>query len=50
MEFLLEVINRFMGRFEDEHAEVEITNNTICKEIVAKQMSQWPIKGKLYAG
>lgn len=31
MEFSLEVINRFMGRCKDEQAEVEVTDNTVCK-------------------
>ena len=44
-----EVINRFMGRCEDEQVEVEATANNVCKELTAKHVSQWPRKGKLSA-
>lgn len=47
VEFSPEVINRFMGRCEDEQAEVEVTDNTVCKEIIVKHVSQWSRKGKL---
>lgn len=49
VEFSPEVINRFMGRCDDEQAEVEVIDNTVYKEITAKQVSQWPRKGKLSA-
>ncbi|XP_024636309.1 uncharacterized protein [Medicago truncatula] len=41
------VINRFLGRSEDEYTEVEVTDNTVCKEITSGQVTQWHIKGKL---
>ncbi|XP_050883634.1 uncharacterized protein LOC127086859 [Lathyrus oleraceus] len=41
------VINMFMGRCEDEQVEVEVTDNIVYKEITAKLVSQWPIKGNL---
>lgn len=40
VEFSPEVINKFMGRCEDEQDELEVTDNTDCKEITAKQVSQ----------
>jgi len=46
-EFSSEIINRFLGRSEEEHVEVEITDNDICKEITANQVKKWPVKGKL---
>ncbi|XP_050897938.1 uncharacterized protein LOC127104835 [Lathyrus oleraceus] len=49
MEFSPEVINRFIGRCKDEQAEVEVIDNTVCKEITTKQVSQWLRKGKLSA-
>lgn len=36
VEFSPEFINRFMGRSEEEQAEVEVTNNVVCREITAK--------------
>ncbi|XP_050915281.1 uncharacterized protein LOC127130287 [Lathyrus oleraceus] len=47
VEFSPEVINMFMGRCGDEQAEVEGTDNTVYKELAAKQVSQWLRKGKL---
>lgn len=47
LEFSPEVTNMFMGRSDDEQAEVEVIDNTIYKEITAKKVSQWPRKGKL---
>ena len=41
------VINKFMGRSEEEQAEVEVTDNVVCKEIIVKHVKQWPRKGKL---
>lgn len=47
VEFSPEVINRFMGRSKEEQVEVEVTDNSICMDITAKQVKQWPRKGKL---
>ncbi|XP_050875114.1 uncharacterized protein LOC127078725 [Lathyrus oleraceus] len=44
------VINKFLGRTEVPQVELEVTNNQVCKEIMAKQVRHWPIKGKLSAG
>lgn len=30
------IINRFMGRSEEEQAEMEVSDNVICKEITSK--------------
>lgn len=49
MDFFPEVINRFLGRNEEEQAEVEVFDNVICREIIAKKVTEWPRKGKLYA-
>jgi len=45
--FSPEVINRYLGRIKEAYPEVEVTDNVVCKEIMAKQVKQWPIKGKL---
>ncbi|XP_050875223.1 uncharacterized protein LOC127078845 [Lathyrus oleraceus] len=50
VDFSPEIINRFLGRSEEEQAEVEVSNNVICTEITAKQLKEWPRKGKLLAG
>ncbi|XP_050916248.1 uncharacterized protein LOC127131364 [Lathyrus oleraceus] len=44
------VINKFLGRTEDPHAELEVTDDQVCKEITAKQVKHWPNRGKLSAG
>ncbi|XP_050918845.1 uncharacterized protein LOC127136310 [Lathyrus oleraceus] len=44
------VIKKFMGRIEVTQAELEVTDDQVCKEIIAKQVRHWPNKGKLYAG
>ncbi|XP_050915962.1 uncharacterized protein LOC127131066 [Lathyrus oleraceus] len=44
-----EIINRFLGRNEEEQAEIEVSDNVIYKEITAKQVKEWPRKGKLFA-
>ena len=48
MYFPPEIINRFLGINEDEQAEIEVSNNVICREITAKQVKEWPRKGKLF--
>ncbi|XP_050887278.1 uncharacterized protein LOC127092446 [Lathyrus oleraceus] len=47
VDFYPEIINRFLGRNEEEQAEIEVSNNFIYKEIIAKQVKEWPRKGKL---
>lgn len=47
MEFSPKIINKYLGRCEDEKVEVEVTENVICKEIIAGQVTQWPRKKKL---
>ncbi|XP_050876854.1 uncharacterized protein LOC127080583 [Lathyrus oleraceus] len=49
VDFSPEIINRFLGRSEEKQAEVEVSNNVICREITAKQVKEWPRKGKLSA-
>ena len=44
------VINKFLGRTEEPQAELEVTDDQVCKEIIAKQMKHWPNRGKLSAG
>lgn len=48
-DFSPEIINRFMGKNEEEQVEVEVSDNVICREITAKQVKEWPRKGKLSA-
>ncbi|XP_050876650.1 uncharacterized protein LOC127080367 [Lathyrus oleraceus] len=40
VEFSPEIINRFLGRSEEEQAEVEVSDNVICIEIIAKQVKE----------
>ncbi|XP_050908037.1 uncharacterized protein LOC127121622 [Lathyrus oleraceus] len=47
--FSPEIINRFLGKNEEEQAEVEVSDNIICIEITVKQIKEWPRKGKLSA-
>ncbi|KAK2421454.1 hypothetical protein QL285_032080 [Trifolium repens] len=41
------IINKFLGNKEDGYAELEVTNNQICKTITANQIKVWPLKGKV---
>ena len=50
VEFSPEIINRLLGRSEKEQAEVEVSDNVICREIMTKQVKEWTRKGKLSAG
>lgn len=47
VDFSPEIINRFLGRNKEEQAKVEVSDNVICIEITAKQVKEWPRKGKL---
>ncbi|XP_050890227.1 uncharacterized protein LOC127095599 [Lathyrus oleraceus] len=48
IEFSPNVINRYMGRCEDEQPEIKVIGNNVCKEIATKQIAR-PRKGKLSA-
>ncbi|XP_050916418.1 uncharacterized protein LOC127131544 [Lathyrus oleraceus] len=37
VDFSPEIINRFLGRNEEEHAAIGVSDNVICKEITTKQ-------------
>ncbi|MCI02183.1 envelope-like protein [Trifolium medium] len=50
VEFSPTVINRILGRSEEPQAEVEVTDNAVCKAITANQVKLWPKKGKLSSG
>ncbi|KAK2436691.1 hypothetical protein QL285_021664 [Trifolium repens] len=41
------IINKFLGNKESDYAEMEITNNNICKTITANQVKIWPSRGKV---
>ncbi|WJX67018.1 hypothetical protein P8452_51517 [Trifolium repens] len=41
------VINKALCNKEDGYAEMEITNNNICKTITANHVKIWPSKGKV---
>ncbi|KAK2430104.1 hypothetical protein QL285_028478 [Trifolium repens] len=41
------VINKFLGNKESDYAELEVTNNQVCKTITANQVKVWPMKGKV---
>ena len=45
-----DVINKFQGRTEEPQAELEVTDDQVCKEITAKQVKHWPNRGKLSVG
>ncbi|MCI68760.1 envelope-like protein, partial [Trifolium medium] len=47
VEFSPTVINQFLERGEDVVAEMEVTDNEVCKTITSNQVKQWPRKGKL---
>ncbi|XP_050876550.1 uncharacterized protein LOC127080267 [Lathyrus oleraceus] len=49
VDFSPEIINRFLGRNEKEQDKIEVSDNFICREIIAKQVKEWPRKGKLFA-
>jgi hypothetical protein len=36
-----------LGNKEDGYAELEVTNNQVCKTITANQVKVWPMKGKV---
>ncbi|KAK2427084.1 hypothetical protein QL285_025686 [Trifolium repens] len=38
------IINKFLGNKEDGYAELEVTNNQVCKTITANQVKVWPFK------
>lgn len=40
VEFSPEVINKFLGRSEETCAELEVTDNQICKEITTNQVNK----------
>ncbi|WJX28542.1 hypothetical protein P8452_17244 [Trifolium repens] len=41
------IINKYLGNKEDGYAELEVTNNQVCKTITANQVKVWPLKGKV---
>lgn len=50
VDFTPEIINMFLGKSKEEQVEVEVSVNVICREINAKQVNEWPRKGKLSVG
>ncbi|XP_058725796.1 uncharacterized protein LOC131597099 [Vicia villosa] len=44
------VINKYLGRSEDEGCDLEVIDNQVCREITANQVTTWPMRGKLSAG
>ncbi|XP_050892871.1 uncharacterized protein LOC127098340 [Lathyrus oleraceus] len=48
--FFLTMINKFLGRTDEPQVELEVMDDQVCKEIMAKQVRHWPNKGKLSAG
>ncbi|XP_050876108.1 uncharacterized protein LOC127079783 [Lathyrus oleraceus] len=47
VDFSPKIINRFLGRNEEEQAEIKVSDNVICKVFTVKQVKEWPRKGKL---
>jgi hypothetical protein len=48
--FYPQVINRYLGRDEGPQAEVEVTDNALCKAIISGQVKVWPTRAKVHAG
>jgi hypothetical protein len=48
--FSPKVINKYLGRDEEPHAEVEVTDNALCKALTGGQVKAWPIRAKVPAG
>ncbi|KAK2388742.1 hypothetical protein QL285_062388 [Trifolium repens] len=46
VDFSPAIINKFLGNKEAGYAEMEVTNNQVCKTITADQVKVWPLKGK----
>ncbi|XP_050899257.1 uncharacterized protein LOC127106020 [Lathyrus oleraceus] len=44
------VINNFLGRKIEGAGELEVTDNEVCREIIARQVKGWPVKKHLPAG
>lgn len=40
VDFSPEIINRLLGRNEEEQAEIEVSDNVMCKHIIAKQVKE----------
>jgi hypothetical protein len=47
VDFSPAIINKFLGNKEDGYAELEVTNNHVCKTITANQVKIWPSRGKV---
>ncbi|KAK2445369.1 hypothetical protein QL285_016309 [Trifolium repens] len=41
------IINKYLGNKENGYAEMEVTNNQVCKTITANQVKVWPSRGKV---
>ncbi|KAK2436585.1 hypothetical protein QL285_021571 [Trifolium repens] len=41
------IINKALGNKEDGYAEMEVTNNHVCKTLTANQVKIWPSRGKV---
>lgn len=46
VEFSPRITNRYLERCEYEQSEVEVTDNVICKDISAGQVTKWSRKKK----
>ncbi|XP_050895384.1 uncharacterized protein LOC127102006 [Lathyrus oleraceus] len=44
------VINNFLGKKIEGAGELEVTDNEVCREIIARQVKVWPVKKHLPAG
>ncbi|CAJ2633262.1 unnamed protein product [Trifolium pratense] len=43
------IINKYLGRSDEEVAELEVTDNEICRTITGNRLKQWPSQIKLSA-
>ncbi|PNX58942.1 putative envelope-like protein [Trifolium pratense] len=43
------IINKYLGRSDEEVAELKVTDNDICRIITGNRLKQWPSQKKLSA-
>jgi hypothetical protein len=44
------IINKFLGSAEEGVAELEATDNQVCREVTANKVRTWPKRGKISSG
>ncbi|XP_058781531.1 uncharacterized protein LOC131655731 [Vicia villosa] len=41
------VINKYLGRSEDDGCDLEVTDNQVCREIIVNQVTTWSMRGNM---